>query len=921
MYRSRGKALNNDINLDNAFRVNRFSDNKFSDTNILRWIGELKDIPTAREFLLWMRGKYSRSVPKDNLSFDDFDAMQQNYQCSDTHSQRNQDSSRTNSTGSHFLLSDNMSNYQNQNTVFNNAYTNQKGDNASRSAIASNYFNLKRNEGQKFRQMSADSQTEAQLSRENKKMQKRFRRNTKDSKTKFIKGNGKRKRVQDSEEVIDLTVEDTVEMPYNLSKNPVEVHDSISSNVQENLICFAPYEEYETDFDYVDENSILAIHHRNYRIVLEAKRVKTSHVAAKGSEFVKNKQDLYGQLQGNNSKFTAEKRSLNDCKHVGKTKTKSDDAEGEEEIDFQFRIDPEWYLDDEFEQYEAIDYSIRSKSESGPETDNSGKQVYSNLNSERLSGYSSERVPPNIEERRADNFLNGLDAPVTLNKSSKGSFNTQKGLVTYSSCNKTNCSERVTHKNSGKKCTCSVKNNTGLVNSVDKLGHFFPVAQSKTVSLGEKKTEKVNCFGTNELNKKARSTELFRLLTTSIQYNTIERNNVRKTDDMEKDNTCTRREKKTLEDVIDTMITDIMDSEERTYPGAIISVKEEGRGSVLSQLQSPTTVQSLPTSQSASMTLPLSISDFPTSVLIAAASHAFSPSNISVKEVFNTVSKQVTSASSTASVVMSPVKQDITSTPPPSVYSPGNSSPPSANSPSQSLTAFDDSLMSLRSPEASSFNDDAGSKIHLSAERKRRNNIKTSGQVQKSGFDLLHSLIPSLRQNPNAKVSKAAMLQKTAEYCKKLKSERVQMQNEADILKQEISSLNQAIGVCQSQLPATGVPVTRQRADQMREMFEEYVKQRTLTNWKFWIFSLIIRNLFESYNTMVSTASVDELCRTVLAWLDQHCSLPSLRPIVSDAMRHLSTTTSILSDPARVPEQAAQAVIKRQKHQSGDGGT
>lgn len=43
--------------------------------------------------------------------------------------------------------------------------------------------------------------------------------------------------------------------------------------------------------------------------------------------------------------------------------------------------------------------------------------------------------------------------------------------------------------------------------------------------------------------------------------------------------------------------------------------------------------------------------------------------------------------------------------------------------------------------------------------------------------------------------------------------------------------------------------------------------------------------------------------------------------VVSDAMRHLSTKTSILSDPSRVPEQAAQAVIKRQKHQSGDGGT
>ena len=31
---------------------------------------------------------------------------------------------------------------------------------------------------------------------------------------------------------------------------------------------------------------------------------------------------------------------------------------------------------------------------------------------------------------------------------------------------------------------------------------------------------------------------------------------------------------------------------------------------------------------------------------------------------------------------------------------------------------------------------------------------------------------------------------------------------------------------CQSQLPATGGPVTRQRANQMKEKFDEYVRQR-----------------------------------------------------------------------------------------------
>ncbi|KAJ8312491.1 hypothetical protein KUTeg_009864 [Tegillarca granosa] len=150
--------------------------------------------------------------------------------------------------------------------------------------------------------------------------------------------------------------------------------------------------------------------------------------------------------------------------------------------------------------------------------------------------------------------------------------------------------------------------------------------------------------------------------------------------------------------------------------------------------------------------------------------------------------------------------------------------------------------------------------MHISAEHKRRCNIKVKEMLGKqishvgcvkNGFDVLHTIIPALSQNPNAKISKAAMLQKkiffnlrnviltsnecAAEYCKKLKSERSQMQDEAEILKQEIESLNNEISQCQQQLPATGVPVTRQRADRMKDMFEEYVKTRTLQNWKFWI--------------------------------------------------------------------------------------
>ncbi|XP_045399064.1 carbohydrate-responsive element-binding protein isoform X4 [Lemur catta] len=192
---------------------------------------------------------------------------------------------------------------------------------------------------------------------------------------------------------------------------------------------------------------------------------------------------------------------------------------------------------------------------------------------------------------------------------------------------------------------------------------------------------------------------------------------------------------------------------------------------------------------------------------------------------------------------------------------------------------------------------------HISAEQKRRFNIKL-------GFDTLHGLVSTLSAQPSLKVSKATTLQKTAEYIVMLQQERAAMQEEAQQLRDEIEELNAAINLCQQQLPATGVPITHQRFDQMRDMFDDYVRTRTLHNWKFWVFSVLIRPLFESFNGMVSTASLHSLRQTSLAWLDQYCSLPALRPTVLNSLRQLSTSTSILTEPGRIPEQATRAVTE-----------
>ncbi|CAB1429893.1 unnamed protein product [Pleuronectes platessa] len=99
------------------------------------------------------------------------------------------------------------------------------------------------------------------------------------------------------------------------------------------------------------------------------------------------------------------------------------------------------------------------------------------------------------------------------------------------------------------------------------------------------------------------------------------------------------------------------------------------------------------------------------------------------------------------------------------------------------------------------------------------------------------------------KISNATTLQKTGEYITKMQQERTQLQEQAQKLREEVQLLNSDINACQMQLPATGVPITRQRFDHMRQKFREYVRMQTLQNWKFWIFGFIIEPLFESYNS------------------------------------------------------------------------
>ncbi|XP_045518681.1 MLX-interacting protein isoform X1 [Pieris brassicae] len=198
-------------------------------------------------------------------------------------------------------------------------------------------------------------------------------------------------------------------------------------------------------------------------------------------------------------------------------------------------------------------------------------------------------------------------------------------------------------------------------------------------------------------------------------------------------------------------------------------------------------------------------------------------------------------------------------------------------------------------------------RTHLHAEQKRRYNIK-------NGFDTLQALIPHLNTNPAAKISKAAMLQKGAEYIKQLKAERNQIKEEMENLRQQIDCLNNSISNCHSLLPATGAPVSRGRASRLREMFAAHVAARTMHNWKYWLFSVVSAALVESFSACVSCSSRADLVRTTLLWAEQHCSLVEMRPAVLNSLRVLCTTTDILSSPERLAEEAraAAAAVKKE---------
>ncbi|ESO93237.1 hypothetical protein LOTGIDRAFT_119609 [Lottia gigantea] len=140
-----------------------------------------------------------------------------------------------------------------------------------------------------------------------------------------------------------------------------------------------------------------------------------------------------------------------------------------------------------------------------------------------------------------------------------------------------------------------------------------------------------------------------------------------------------------------------------------------------------------------------------------------------------------------------------------------------------------------------------------------------------------------------------------AEYIRELKISCDQNERTEQRLRQEIFELDSEIQCCQKGLPVGGVPTVDNPEVHLQTLFRDYLHDRINQNWKFWIFSFLVRPLFISFTQMVTSSSFPAFLHSVKKWGDEKLPLNELRIKVIELLKYISTNTSVMSTPDRLP--------------------
>ena len=170
-----------------------------------------------------------------------------------------------------------------------------------------------------------------------------------------------------------------------------------------------------------------------------------------------------------------------------------------------------------------------------------------------------------------------------------------------------------------------------------------------------------------------------------------------------------------------------------------------------------------------------------------------------------------------------------------------------------------------------------------------KNPVKES---KNENLSLLKSLVPSLSES-SLKISKAGQLMKAADHIQELQQDNETLGREIEMLKSSSQSLLKDISGFQNQLackssqgPSASTNIENgDGGNSLHQLYSNHSLSCTQQNWKYWIFSRMMKPLLESFDRSVSNQSIEDLSRTTSSWLDQHVNLVQLRPLVTESLK------------------------------------
>ena len=178
----------------------------------------------------------------------------------------------------------------------------------------------------------------------------------------------------------------------------------------------------------------------------------------------------------------------------------------------------------------------------------------------------------------------------------------------------------------------------------------------------------------------------------------------------------------------------------------------------------------------------------------------------------------------------------------------------------------------------------------------------------KAMLEQLQQVIPHIGNPDEEKVSHAGLLVEGSDYIRSLKRENNTTSGNVEHLKLKIDQLHAEIEAFQEKLPEHGSSsihrIVSKRGKSIPDMFADHVRQKTQSDWKYWVYTSIMGHFVHSFAQEVSNISPQEMERTSTEWVQEKMSMTQLRKDAFRKLAKLCSKTSIMEDPSKLPEEA-----------------